>query len=144
MPTFLEAAGLEIPKKTAGESFLPILQGKESKRETPMFYQYIDNRAIRTDPWTLAEVDGNGWELFDTSKDVLENDDLSETNPEIVADLAEKWLNWWKTEGKKKAYKPVSSKDGPHYRPQGDRGTGDPYNPSAMPEDLADRIPVER
>lgn len=144
MPTFLEAAGAKIPDETAGESFLHILTGNEWKLRKPMFYQYVDNRAIRTDSWTLAEVDGNGWELFDNYRDILENNNVAKKHPEIVATLSKKWLDWWKTEGKKNAYKPVSSKESPHYRPQGDRGSGEKYVPSAMPHRLADRLPVKR
>jgi arylsulfatase len=143
LPTFLEAAGVKPAEPVPGQSFLSALRGEPSKHTNPHFYQYMDNRAIRTADWTLAEVDGNGWELFDTKADVLETQDLAATKPELVKTLSEQWLAWWKTEGEKESYIPKSTKTGPHYKPQGDRGSGEIYVPSAMPERLADRLPVK-
>ncbi len=141
LPTFLEAAGVREKEKT-GESFLPLLKGGRLEGDRTQYFQYMDNRAIRHGKWTLAEVDGAGWELFDTSVDVLETNDLSRANPAAMKRLSEKWLEWWKTEGKHDSYVPKPTSEGPHYDPQGDRGTGKEYAPSAMPERLADKIPV--
>jgi arylsulfatase A-like enzyme len=140
MPTFLEAAGVSAGAMD-GESFLPMIQGEPWTREGPMFFQFMDNRAIRTETWTLAEVDGSGWELFNTAADPLENHNLAKTKPEVVADLRKRWLQWWKKESGKSGYVPQSTKTGPHYKPQGDRGSGKPYVPTAMPEELSERYP---
>lgn len=141
MPTLLEAAGV-TSGNAEGESFLPMIEGRAWKRKGPMFFQYMDNRAIRTEDWTLAEVDGSGWELFNTGRDPLETQNLAAKNPEVLADLDAKWLKWWRDESGKSGYKPESTADSPHYKPQGDRGTGKIYIPSAMPKNLADRYPV--
>ena len=143
LPTFLEAAGV-LEKGNAGTSFLPLLDGGRLEGGRTQYFQYMDNRAIRDGKWTLAEVDGTGWELFDTSADVLETKDLSKVHPEIAEKLSERWLEWWKTEGNHKMYAPKSTSEGPHYDPQGDRGTGKKYVPSAMPERLAGKLPVPR
>ena len=134
MPTILESAGLPAGKLD-GESFLPILQGKEWQRKEPMCFQYMDNRAIRTAEWTLAEVDGSGWELYRISTDPLETEDVSAAHPEVVDALGKQWETWWKDQSGKD-YKPKSTATGPHYTPQGDRGTGKTYVPSAMPKRL--------
>jgi arylsulfatase len=132
MPTLLDAIGAAKPLPCDGESFLPLIRNDPWSRNDPMFFQYADNRAIRNGSWTLAEVDGKGWELFDTREDLLECHDLSASNPEMVSKLATEWLNWWKHHSRKNRYQPDSTKDSPHYSPQGDRGSGKPYVPSSM------------
>ncbi len=141
LPTLLEAAaqpGIEAD----GESFLSVLQGPSWQRKGPLFFQYMDNRAIRTREWTMAEVDGTGWELFRAGGDPLENTNLAAKNPEVVADLNVRWMQWWREESGHAAYAPESTKTSEHYKPQGDRGSGKTYVPSAMPEKLADRYPL--
>jgi arylsulfatase A-like enzyme len=147
-PTLLEVAG--IPSTTRdgedgrldGESFLPLLQQEAWQRKGDLFFQYMDNRAIRTSDWTLAEVDGAGWELFNMQTDPLETIDLAAKHPDVVIELEARWLHWWRTESGKEQYEPTSTKTGPHYNPQGDRGTAAIYVPSAMPTKLAGRYPV--
>lgn len=142
-PTLLDLAGVNTTSTPlAGESFLPLLQSGSWNRKTPLFFQYMDNRAIRTSEWTLAEVDESGWELFKTKNDPLETGDLAAQYPGIVKDLEARWLDWWRAESGKKRYVPNSTKTGPHYKPQGDRGSGATYLPSAMPAKLADRYPL--
>ena len=135
LPTLLELSGQPasiVP--TAGESFAPLLLGESWQRKRPLFFQYMDNRSIRTDKWTLAEVDGSGWELYEHLTDPLENHNVSDQNKSIVADLESQWLAWWCKQSGKLTYIPETTKGSPHYKPQGDRGTGDMYVPSAMPK----------
>jgi arylsulfatase len=87
-------------------------------------------------------VDGSGWELFNTITDPLETKNLAESKPELVAAMSDRWLKWWKNESTKTAYEPESTGDSQHYKPQGDKGSGKTYTPSAMPARLADRYPV--
>ncbi len=142
LPTFLQLAKAPLLQAPAGESFLPLLRGKPTPRASPLFFQYLDNRAIRTAEWTLAEVDGAGWELYQPSTDPFENHNIASTKPEIVADLSARWNTWWQQESGKRTYTPEPAQGSQHYKPQGDRGSGAPYRPSAMPDKLADRMPI--
>ncbi|MBC3757272.1 arylsulfatase [Hyunsoonleella sp. SJ7] len=142
MPTFLEVAkASSVSEATtfSGRSFLPLLKGKTWKREAPMYFQFMDNRAIRTSEWSLIEVDNKGWELYNTRKDPLETNDLSNIHKDKVLELEKKWLNWWITESGESGYQPESTEGNPHYKAQGDRGTGVMYTPSAMPEVLSEK-----
>lgn len=141
MPTILEAAEASNHASLAGKSFQPLIDGEYPTPRPPMFFQYMDNRAVRTDAWTLAEVDGEGWELF-ASDDVLERNDIADQHPRVVDELQSTWLAWWKAESGEAEYVPTSTKSGPHYAPQGDRGSGRKYVPSAMPAELSNRYPV--
>lgn len=143
LPTLSEVAALS-PRAatTAGESFLPLLRGEVWKRKGSLFFQFADNRAIRTAEWTMAEVDGAGWEVFRVGSDPLETTNVASGHAEIVTELESRWSHWWRTESGKPAYVPESTRDSGHYAPQGDRGSGRLYHPSAMPEALADRYPL--
>jgi arylsulfatase len=140
MPTLLAAAESSTTK-VAGESFLPLLKGQHWNRKGTLYFQYMDNRAIRTAEWTMAEVDGASWELRRASVDPLENENLAAKNPAIVADLDARCQQWWREESGKSKYQPASTRGSPHYKPQGDRGSGALYIPSAMPTKLANRCP---
>jgi arylsulfatase len=143
LPTLMDAANVAPPTvRGAGESFLPLLNGGSWKRTGPLYFQYADNRAHRTGEWTQAEVDGAGGVHLRTVRDPLEAEDVAARHPEIVADLDARWRKWWRTESGKPDYVPDSTKNSPHYKPQGDRGSGTTYSPSAMPASLASRYPV--
>ena len=144
LPTFLEAAGIAPRGAQAGESFLPLVKGDAWKRKSPLFFQYMDNRAIRTDEWTLAEVDGSGWELFRADAAPFETTNVAAKNPDVVATLGAQWLAWWRSESGKRDYTPESTKGSPHYKPQGDRGSGAIYVPSSMPSALSNRYPISK
>lgn len=147
LPTLIEVAGIKTPPSSsqariAGNSFAPLLRGDDWQRQEPLYFQYLDNRAIRTAEWTLAEVDDAGWELFNVKTDPLEARNLATQQPEVVRGLSDRWLRWWCKESGEKTYKPESSRNSQHYKPQGDRGTGIPYVPSSMPEKLSERYPL--
>lgn len=138
LPTVLDACGMSRPVDVAGRSFRPLVSGKistmgSSAMDRPLFFQYADNRAIRTPSWTLAEVDGGGWELFDAVMDPMEVVDVAASRPEMVDRLQARWMTWWRRVNASPDYRPNSTRQSPHYRPQGDRGTGAAYEPSAMP-----------
>jgi len=135
-PTFLELAGSSKKNEVDGVSFSPLLKDQFWKRNSPMYFQFMDNRAMRTEEYSLLEVDGSGWELYNTIKDPLETNNLANKNPELVSQLAIHWLDWWEEVNNSKGYKPESTDDSPHYKPQGDRGSGKLYVPTAMPDRL--------
>lgn len=146
MPTILEVTTTSDANTSqkdsdafAGKSFLPLLKGENWSRKSPMYFQFMDNRAIRTEKWSLVEVDGNGWELYDTEKDPLETHDLSNQFENQMSILEADWLDWWKSESGNTNYEPESTATGPHYKPQGDRGSGEMYVPYAIPTVLIDK-----
>jgi arylsulfatase len=141
MPTILDLTNTSAnkfsePNAIAGKSFATLLKGKKIKRKSSLYFQFMDNRAMRTKKWSLVEVDGAGWELYNLKKDPLETNDLSKIHPNYVDQLEADWLRWWIGESGETTYTPESTSTSPHYKPQGDRGTGRNYIPSAMPHNL--------
>jgi arylsulfatase A-like enzyme len=64
VPTINELLKQDTEEGVAGESFMPLLAGNSWQRKNPLYFQFMDNRAIRTSEWTMVEVDEAGWELF--------------------------------------------------------------------------------
>jgi len=141
LPTVNELLKKKTEEDISGESFLSLLNGKNWQRKNPLYFQFMDNRAIRTPKWTMVEVDESGWELFSIKTDPLENTNVASTNPEVIAKLQADWQKWWQHDSGDTVYTPKSTKSGPHYKPQGDRGSGVIYRPTAMPENLKNRYP---
>ena len=139
LPGFLEATGTSL--KSSGIPFFETLNGNFPRRKQSLYFQYMDNRAMRTHQWTLAAADGGKWELFDRQKDPFEINDLASEKPDLVNQLDRKWNLWWKRESGK-SYIPKTTKQHRDYKPQGDRGTGRIYKPTAMPKKLSKRYPL--
>ncbi len=100
-PTFLEAAGIDIPKDMQGESLFPVLAGETAEWRRSLYYHYYEERhgvppheGVRTDRHKLIRYyTTDEWELFDLVKDpqemtsVYENLDYAETRNKLEAEL---------------------------------------------------------
>lgn len=82
-PTFLESAGLPVPKDMQGRSLTPLWNGESPKEwRTSMYYRYYhypqDHRVqphygVRTERYKLICFNKiNEWELYDLEKDPRE------------------------------------------------------------------------
>jgi len=74
-----------------GNSLLPILQGKTREGHDWMYFQYMNNRAIRKGKWKLVSVRSGPWELYDIENDRTELHDLVDEYPEVAVDLRDLW-----------------------------------------------------
>ena len=108
----------------------------------PLYFQDMDNRAIRAAGWRMAKVEGTGRELFRTSVDPLENENLAAQNPAIVTDLDARWRQWWREQNGPSDYQHGSTKGSRDSKPQGHRGSGARYRPGARTQKLSERHPL--
>jgi arylsulfatase A len=122
LPTLCDAAGIEPPKDRAldGTSLLPLLEGKQLERETPLYWHFLRSRssikvAIREGDWKLAatvdrpdlkpaggitEEDRESnqhaelaeFSLFNLRDDIAETRDLSDEEPDRLADMKSRLL----------------------------------------------------
>jgi arylsulfatase A-like enzyme len=115
-PTLLEAAGLPEPLSVNGVTQMPI-QGvsmlyafndaKAAERRETQYFEMFGNRGIYHKGWTAVtrhktpwllqgEVtppfDDDVWELYDTSKDWSQANDLSKAMPDKLHELQRLWL----------------------------------------------------
>ncbi|MEL7002879.1 MAG: sulfatase [Bacteroidota bacterium] len=106
-PTVLELAGLKKPDNMDGESFLPILKGKNPEWRERIYYEYFWERpfpqtptvhAVRTNKYKYIRYYGV-WdinELYDLENDPWEMNNLirSEEHREIAKDLRNDLFAW--------------------------------------------------
>jgi len=102
-PTFLEAAGVEIPAEVQGRSLLPLLRGStpEDWRDE-VYYEYFEvgihavepHRGVRTDRYKLMHLHRlDAWELYDLQTDPEEvnnrhgDPELAEVQADLTARL---------------------------------------------------------
>lgn len=101
MPTILEATGAAYPAHhdghdihpVEGRSLLPSLRGRASPDAT-LYWEHTGNAAIRHGRWKLVRDYPRDWELYDIARDRTELDDLAESHPDVVRDLAARWQAW--------------------------------------------------
>ena len=107
-----------------------------------LVFPRIDSRAIRSADWTLAEVDGSGWELFLTAVNPLETKKVSAGTPAIASDHDTRWMPCWSKENGRSSPIPESIEGSPHDNPQGERRSGQRYAPWIRHPNLSNRDPV--
>jgi arylsulfatase A-like enzyme len=115
-PTLLEAAGLPEPQSVDGVLQMPIHgvsmrysfdDPKAAERHETQYFEMFGNRGLyhkgwtavtrHSTPWVLVggekpAFDDDVWELYDTTKDWSQANDLSKTMPEKLHDLQRLWL----------------------------------------------------
>ncbi|HEY2774455.1 MAG TPA: arylsulfatase [Candidatus Binatia bacterium] len=105
-PTILEATGVKRPdsyrgiklKAIEGASVLSTFANPKAATRTEQYYELGGQRSYTDGNWRLAtrhergsSFDDDNWELYDTSKDPNELDNLAQSNPDKVKELVGKW-----------------------------------------------------
>ncbi len=97
-PTLLEIAGVDKPDSIVidGFSILPLLTGEKDLARDEMFWEFREEYAARIGnmKWIKSERREQHNGLFDLSKDVAEQNDLSELNPFEYKMVTEKFYSW--------------------------------------------------
>jgi arylsulfatase len=109
MPTLLEVAGIEYPKRLnnvelpplIGKSWIPVLDGKvpSARNENDyLAWEIFGNRALRQGDWKIrwefAPVGRGDWELFNLAEDPAERHDLAATHPEKLQAMLALWEDY--------------------------------------------------
>lgn len=111
-PTFLEAAGIPIPKQMQGRSFLPLLQGRAIPWRNKIFYEYYWEAAFPQTPTIFSARDNRykfiynygTWdinELYDLEKDPFEMNNLvrDTSHRQKGIELKNELFHWLKETG---------------------------------------------
>ena len=96
-PTLVEVAGAKLPEAVVYDGFdmLPVLQGKAKSQREEMAWQRRDKKGLRYRHWKWVEQpDGGG--LFDLANDIGERNDLSQSKPEVLQMMRERFAAWLK------------------------------------------------
>ncbi len=96
-----------------GQSLVPVFSNRMLDREA-IYWEHEGNRAVRMGKWKLiskaskrhsfvwdkiGELPIHQWELFDMENDRTEMHDVAANHPELVAEMADRWLKWGKRTG---------------------------------------------
>ena len=110
MPTLLDVARIDYPKQFEGRDILPLdgvslspaFVGDSLQRDNPIFIEHESNAMVRDGKWKLVgrgvvgpeKVKSEKWELHDMQTDRTETNNLAETMPNKIDELALKWKAW--------------------------------------------------
>lgn len=102
LPTILDATGIRALTQIDGyeiqaldgESFLPLLDKKDWKRERPLFWEHEGNCAIRVGDFKLVKEYQHDWEMYNIVEDRTELVDLASSNRSLKADLETQYNEW--------------------------------------------------
>lgn len=96
-PTIAAAAGARLRKDVILDGFdmLPVLRGQSMATRTEMFWEFRGDKAARIGQFKWLESE-KGRGLFDLSNDPGEEQDLTESKPEVAARLRERYAAWRK------------------------------------------------
>ncbi len=99
-PTVLDLCGVQIPTDLDGQSLLPLLRGDADwQDERTLVMQCPRNR--KRSKWRHASVKRGDWRLvsdgrlYDIAKDSLQQNNVAQQHPEIVAELNTAYEEFW-------------------------------------------------
>ncbi|MFG0261370.1 MAG: sulfatase-like hydrolase/transferase [Novipirellula sp. JB048] len=95
LPSLAAASGAALPADVVldGHNWWPTLRGETSSPRTEMFWKRRDWIGARVGKWKWVKMGAAGG-LFDLDSDIGEQQDRSESHPEILAMLKRRYANW--------------------------------------------------
>ncbi len=100
-PSLVAAAEASPPEgiELDGFNWWPVLRDGESSPREEMFWQRKDWIAARVGQWKWVDMGsrdegGRGQGLFDLEEDIEESNDLSQSHPEVMAMVRERYQRW--------------------------------------------------
>ncbi|WP_233215102.1 sulfatase family protein [Rhodopirellula bahusiensis] len=95
LPSFAGAAGVAPPPGVVldGFNWWPTLRGESKSPRKEMFWKRRDQIGARVGQWKWVQM-GDQSGLFNLDEDIAEKNDLSQSNPEILAMVKERYTNW--------------------------------------------------
>ena len=102
LPTIMEVTGTWLSPTVGeravqtpdGESFVPLLEGRQWSRDQPIAWEHEGNCAIRQGNLKLVRKFDRPWELYDMEKDRTELHDLAPRNAALQKNLEGKYNVW--------------------------------------------------
>jgi len=98
LPTFCRAADVETPAGVALDGFdmMPVVTGRRGSPREEMFWERRGDKAARVGHWKWVDAQrGSG--LFDLSRDIGEQHDLSSERPDVLNDVRSRFAAWKKS-----------------------------------------------
>ena len=88
----------DIPNEVDGEDIMPIILGKETERNRPVFFRFGRQSAVVANRFKLYRGNRNqAWSLFDMQADLSESRDVAAAHPQIASELTNAYAQWEST-----------------------------------------------
>ncbi len=101
VPTACSLAGVKTPATADGVNLLPFLRREqEAAPHEALYWRFGPQKAIRKGNWTLVDwrdfqaKASSGWQLFDLSQDIGQQNNVAARHPDVVAALSQAWERW--------------------------------------------------
>ncbi|MHC4087407.1 MAG: sulfatase-like hydrolase/transferase [Planctomycetota bacterium] len=96
-PMLCRASGVRLPRGVVLDGFdmTPVLAGKQKSPRKEMFWQRRGDKAARVGNWKWVKS-SRGSGLFDLSKDIGEQNDLSKEKPDVLRMVKSRFAAWEK------------------------------------------------
>lgn len=92
------SAGVTVPEQVEGVDLVPFLTGEDRGRpHETLFWRQGGKAAMRHGDWKIVRMGKRlqagraKWELYDLSKDISEQTNLADAQPEILSELIARW-----------------------------------------------------
>ena len=97
-PSLAAVTGAELPEGVVldGYDWWSTLRGGTESPRTDMFWKRKNRLAARVENWKWVDMEGESGGLFDLSKDIGEQNDLSKERAEILAMVKSKFDAWYR------------------------------------------------
>ena len=101
LPTACAVAGAKPDADFDGVNLIKHLTGADTTSpHEALFWRFGPQKAIRKGKWKLVDwrdfetKQNSGWQLYDLARDIGEKNNLTKSQPEIVAELSAAWDTW--------------------------------------------------
>ncbi len=97
LPTLAAVTGAKLPKGVILDGFdmLPVIKGESPSKRKEMFWERRTDKAARVGNYKWVDSERGGG-LFDLSKDIGEQHDLSKEKPKVLAQVKARFAAWKK------------------------------------------------
>ncbi|MGB7327708.1 MAG: sulfatase-like hydrolase/transferase [Rubripirellula sp.] len=95
MPSLAAATGADLPSDITldGFNWWPTLRGETPSPRKEMFWKRRDQLGARVGKWKWVKM-GDAGGLFDLETDINERNDLSQSHPDVLEMVKERYTNW--------------------------------------------------
>ncbi len=96
VPSFAQASGQDLPGDIVfdGYNWWPTLKGESPSPRNAMFWKRKDMKGARVGNWKWVDMEDGKGGLFNLAEDIGESKDLSQSDPDKLAEMKQAFADW--------------------------------------------------